>query len=478
MAGIKLKDVSVFLGGRFLLNNINLIMNDGEQWAIIGNSGSGKTTLAKALGGQLFYRGDITFVDDQNIRYLPKIHIIEQQHVFRNKSNGINFYYQQRFNSADAEDTHDVETELGDTEDIVMKKWIEVFGLKNLLKKPLIQLSNGENKRLQLAKAMKQDPDILILDNPFIGLDIEGRKTLQDACQQLINIGKQIILISSMQDLPNFITDVAVLEEGSIISTTTYDEHQSGFRFSIADKHSIEGLSALEYQETASEEIIKMKDVSISYNNIPILHNINWLVKKGERWCVTGHNGSGKSTLLSLISADNPQAYANQIYLFGKRRGTGESIWDIKKKIGYISPELHLFFEKGESVFNAVASGLYDTIGLFRHVSEPDQKVVEKWLNIMGLLPIKEKRLSQLSLGEQRTVMLTRALVKTPPLLILDEPCQGLDKEQTERFKSIIDGICLHSSTSLIYVSHYEEDIPGCIHRFLKLEKGKIAELI
>lgn len=478
MAGITMNDVSVFLGGRFLLEKINLNIKDGEQWAIIGNSGSGKTILAKAMGGQVFHRGEIMYMTNENLAYQPRIHIIEQQHLFRNKSNVVNFYYQQRFNSADAEDTHDVETELGDIGDIMMEKWIEIFGLKHLLKKPLIQLSNGENKRLQLTKAMKQDPEILILDNPFIGLDKEGRNTLQAACQHLISIGKQIILISSMQDLPNFVTNVAVLEKGKIIKNTTYKEYQSEVSISEDDQFKIEELSALEYQETSSADIINMKDVSITYNNIPILQNINWTVKKGERWCVTGHNGSGKSTLLSLISADNPQAYANQIYLFGKRRGTGESIWDIKKKIGYISPELHLFFEKGESVFNAVASGLYDTIGLFKHVSEKDRRLVEKWLNIMGLSQMRDKRMTQLSLGEQRAVMLTRALVKTPPLLILDEPCQGLDKKQTERFKKIIDDICINSTTSLVYVSHYEEDIPGCIQRFMKLEMGRIVELI
>jgi molybdate transport system ATP-binding protein len=182
--------------------------------------------------------------------------------------------------------------------------------------------------------------------------------------------------------------------------------------------------------------------------------------------------------LLSLISADNPQAYANDIYLFGKKRGSGESIWVIKKNIGYVSPELHLFFEKSETVFNAVASGLYDTIGLFRHVPEADRKTVENWLQIIGIDNLQEKRLHQLSLGEQRTVMLTRALVKSPPLLILDEPCQGLDKIQTQRFKKIVDAICSSSNTTLIYVSHYEQDVPSCINRHLVLEKGKITKLI
>lgn len=221
-------------------------------------------------------------------------------------------------------------------------------------------MSNGENKRLQLIKAMKQDPEILILDNPFIGLDKEGRNILQAACKQLISDGKHLILISSMQDLPDFISHVAVLEEGRIIQTASHEDFQHGSSANDPDTFKIDELSLLEFQEITSEEIITMKDVNISYNNVPILQNINWTVKKGERWCLTGHNGSGKSTLLSLISADNPQAYANQIYLFGKKRGTGESIWDIKKKLA-ISLLNCIFFLKKENLSSTLLHADFTT---------------------------------------------------------------------------------------------------------------------
>jgi len=477
MFDIRLKDVSVYLGGQFLLKNLQLHMKVNEQWAIAGNSGSGKTTLSKVLSGPLFHRGEIFYSDRNGHPLKPRIILIEQQHVFRNKSNVINFYYQQRFNSTDAEDTHDVETELGIPYDENLYQWVEMFGIGGLLKKPLIQLSNGENKRLQLTKAMKHDPEILILDNPFIGLDKNGRKILEEACEKLIQMGKKILLISSMEELPDFITHVALLDAGSIIKTSTIEEHRKESNRAYVPQFNSSELDALHFNELSAEEIIAMRNVNICYDANIILNNINWTVKKGERWCITGHNGSGKSTLLSLISADNPQAYANEIYLFGKRRGTGESIWDIKKNIGYVSPELHLFFEKGETVFQTVASGLYDTIGLFRHVPPSDREQIDKWISIMQINELREKIMMRLSLGEQRKVMLARALVKSPPLLILDEPCQGLDRNQTEHFKKIIDSICEHTSTTLIYVSHYDADIPSCVHHRLELEKGRIINI-
>ncbi|HLK30794.1 MAG TPA: ATP-binding cassette domain-containing protein, partial [Puia sp.] len=191
---------------------------------------------------------------------------------------------------------------------------------------------------------------------------------------------------------------------------------------------------------------------------------------------LSGPNGAGKSTLLSLVTADNPQAYANEIYLFNKRRGTGESIWDIKKNIGFVSPELHLYFDFSATCFEVVASGLFDTIGLFRQLNHQQEEKVLLWLKLFQLDNVKSKRLSQVSVSEQRKTLLARALIKTPPLLILDEPCQGLDDEQTDYFKNLINQICEAFDTTLVYVSHYKNQIPECVHHFLQLENGDVIK--
>jgi molybdate transport system ATP-binding protein len=217
-----------------------------------------------------------------------------------------------------------------------------------------------------------------------------------------------------------------------------------------------------------------MVQVTIRYGEKTVLNNINWEVKKGECWHVSGPNGSGKSTLLSLVTADNPQAYANELYLFDQRRGRGESIWDIKRRIGFVSPELHLFFDQSATCFEVIASGLFDTIGLFRQLSATQQEQVTACMELLQLSSIRTKRLFQLSLGQQRMVLLGRALVKNPPLLILDEPAQGLDEAQTSYFKNLVSYICEHFNTTLVYVSHYAQDIPSCVTHYLELEEGKI----
>ncbi|MGC4036205.1 MAG: ATP-binding cassette domain-containing protein [Chitinophagaceae bacterium] len=475
---IELKDVSVKAGGSDVFRNVSLTINQREQWAFVGNSGTGKTSFALALMGRLFYRGEIIFhlADGAN-----NIMLVEQQHRFKNLSNTSDFYYQQRFNSSDADNSLTVEQALsqfkntGNSDD-AYNKWIDLLQLNALLQEPLIQLSNGENKRLQLAEALLADPAVLIMDNPFIGLDIHGRKILHDVIDSISQKGIHVILITSPQELPAGTTHVGVLENKSIqkFSKKEYNDYtnrQSKKEFSPINKDQLNKIE----QASGNEFLfaIKMKNVSIQYGDKKILDDINWEVKRGECWNVSGPNGAGKSTLLSLVTADNPQAYANEIYLFDERRGRGESIWDIKRKIGYVSPELHLFFEQHNSCFEVIASGLFDTIGLFRQLSEKQEEKVNAWIELLQLEKIKSRLMAQLSLGQQRMVLLARALVKNPPLLILDEPCQGLDDEQADYFKNLVDQLCKHFNTTLLYVSHYQKDIPSCVNNYLKLEKGK-----
>jgi molybdate transport system ATP-binding protein len=189
---------------------------------------------------------------------------------------------------------------------------------------------------------------------------------------------------------------------------------------------------------------------------------------------VAGHNGAGKSTLLSLITADNPQAYANEIYLFDRKRGTGESIWEIKQKTGFLSPELQLYFDPSATAFTALASGLFDTIGLFRSLSAPQEKLVMEWMEFLDCTSFSNRLLNSLPMGMQRLILLGRAMIKTPPLLVLDEPCQGLDEIQTGFAKSMIDRYCRHYQATLIYVSHYTEDYPPGMDQILQLNKGRI----
>ncbi|HEY4151558.1 MAG TPA: ATP-binding cassette domain-containing protein [Chitinophagaceae bacterium] len=475
-----LQQVSVRLGGVTILDTISLVFQKGEQWAVVGASGSGKTTLAHAMAGKVFFRGTIDYSFPISDGAGQQVVVVEQQHKFKNRSNTSDFYYQQRFNAADADNSLTVAEELADyTSDTVARDyWLNLLHMVPLVNKPLLQLSNGENKRLQLVKALLEDPALLVLDQPFTGLDVEGRKTLHGIINTLAAGGRHLLLVTSAAELPGCITHVAILEKGRLAWAGKKEDAQQHLppvaAFPLPDPALLRQLPAPTFNDF--NYAVKLVNTTVRYGDKIILDALDWEVKKGERWNLSGPNGAGKSTLLSLITADNPQAYANEIYLFDRRRGSGESIWDIKQKTGFVSPELHIYFEQGITCFEVVASGLFDTIGLFRRLSEEQETAVMDWMRLLQMDTMREKSFHQISTGQQRMLLLARALIKNPPLLILDEPYQGLDDEQSHYFKELVNSICEVFPSTLIYVSHYQKDIPSCVTKFLRLEEGKRVE--
>ena len=219
-----------------------------------------------------------------------------------------------------------------------------------------------------------------------------------------------------------------------------------------------------------------MRAVNAVYGGKKVLANIHWTVRKGEKWALRGPNGSGKSTLLSLITGDNPQAYANDLTLFDRPRGSGESIWDIKRRIGFVSPELHAHYTTPVPCWQVVASGYFESVGLHSPCTEPQKERIGACLGFLGIRHLGEELFTRISAGEQRMVLLARALVKDPPLLILDEPCQGLDRQHTEAFKSLVEHACRSAHRTLIYVTHYAGEIPGCVEKILRLDAGRVVE--
>jgi len=454
-------------------------INQGDQCIIFGIAGSGKTILAQTLAGHHAFRGRIDFSGFGEKMKETGVVVVEQQHRFLDLRNQSNFYYQQRYNAMDADATITVSQALADfdePEDSSFSKsaMIATFHLDHVLNEPLIQLSNGENKRLQILEAVLHFPALLILDEPFTGLDAEGRKMLEGILAGLAGSGQHMLLFTSRIFVPSCFNRYAHLQEGRLEFLNSPSDLPDPM-FLMREMPVKEFPSSIAFSYPDFNYAVRMRNVHIEYNGKKILNGINWEIEKGACWGLSGHNGAGKSTLLSLITADNPQAYANDIYLFDRKRGSGESIWEIKQKIGYLSPELQLYFDPASTVFAAIASGLFDTIGLFRRLSADQELYVNEWLQFLDCAVYKNRLLNSLPAGIQRMVMLGRSMIKTPPLLILDEPCQGLDGAQTTLTIHLIDRYCAHFGASLIYVSHYQDEFPACIGQTLHLRMGKIV---
>lgn len=482
-----------------LFNNLTFKINKGEHWALIGESGSGKSALLQTIAGRFNITGgslNYYFQDDvsgaqaaQNGQSIHNrlISLVEPKHHFRNLSNTTDFYYQQRYNSSDSEDALTVDDYLLSVKSIprpgihwTFDKTLTLLNLHALRDKQLIKLSNGETKRLMLAAALLKNPILLLLDNPLTGLDVKTRQEFNGIIEQITASGISIIMATSVHEIPEAITHIAVLKSGEIIHESTRDAFKPELfatsSSDIIDNQELTELLNIHKNSVVFNQIVTMDQVHIQYGDKVILDDVNWHIKTGDRWALLGPNGAGKSTLLSLINGDNPQAYANNIILFDKKRGTGESIWDIKKKIGFVSPELHQYFPTDNSCLQVIESGYYDTLGLFRPSNPERAAIALRWMKALEIDRYARTLLKNIPASAQRLCLLARALIKNPALLIFDEPCQGMDDHQQLHFKNLVDTICSLSNVTLIYVTHYQHEIPNSVDKVLRLDKGKVVK--
>lgn len=461
---------------------INFNLKEDEHIAVIGLNGSGKSTLIQTVTGQLFLReGKLSFdfgptahrYNSENIRY-----------VTFNDAYGTataDYYYQQRWNSQDCELSPCVEKILS-REKCGQSSWKEhvysILGIDTMRNKQIVSLSSGELRKLHIAKLLLSEPKVIILESPFIGLDAPSRSQLAELLRQLTDTGVQIILVvSAPQDIPAFITHVYEVADMQCGPKYTLQEYLSletmtARRLNVYDSSIILPTSAdNDANRCSAKEIVNFKKVSIRYGERTIIDNLDWKILNGEKWALSGSNGSGKSTLLSLICADNPQAYTQNITLFDHKRGTGESIWDIKRHIGYVSPEMHRAYLKDIPAAAIVASGYYDTIGLYRQLTTTQMEECRAWLQVFGIDHLRDRSFVKLSSGEQRLLLLARTMVKDPALLILDEPLHGLDTINKERVRAIISAFAERPGKTIIYVTHYPEELPRCIDKTLILRR-------
>ncbi len=433
--------------------------------AIVGRNGSGKTRYIDQLRK--------TLASDR-VRYI----------AFTD-SYGVNvdgqYYLQLRWNQ------HDIDHETPTAGELLQKAFLlagddtaerralqqhlyGLFHMDTLLNKYIITLSSGELRKFQLTKTLFANPRLLIMDNPFIGLDAETRDQLKAL---LLLLAEEhdveiMLVLSKTDDIPEYVSEVIELRDGTALpacSRQDYYDRQQPVPAHVLPATKREAILSLPYHDNDYDCrcVVDMKQVSIRYDERTILKDVDWTVMNGERWALSGQNGSGKSTLLSLICADNPQSYACDITLFDRPRGSGESIWDIKKHIGYVSPEMHRSYKRNLPAIRIVASGLMDSIGLYAVPDQTDYEKCRWWLDIFDVGDLAERPFLQLSSGEQRLILLARAFVKDPQLLILDEPLHGLDLWNRRLAKDIIETFCQRRNKTLIMVTHYESELPACM---------------
>lgn len=436
-----------------------LEVRPGKSLGIVGRNGSGKTTLASKLAEE----NGATLVSFELENELLEREIREDDSEFLDRID---------FGRSVRELIEEVCPGGEELEGIAAE-----LGLVSILDQGILTLSTGERRRLMLARALVQDPKLLVLDEPFDGLDQPFRQPLRDFLE-----GRDLILATNrLSDLEDLVDQVCCVEDGRVILNGALAEVVRNEVF-----QQLMGLGNSELDLPEGEPIVpppgalvSMKEVTVVHGGREIISDFDWSVEIGQNWKISGPNGCGKSTLVNLVTGDHPQCYSNDVTVMGLRRGFGESIWDVKRHVGIVSPSLHQQHRVSFNALEIVASGFFDSVGIYQDVSPEYWRMAEKWLGLVGMTRWADRPFRSLSYGQQRLLLVARALVKRPPLLVLDEPCQGLDPINRSLVLTVIDRIASTNLTQILYITHEPEDRLECITHELKyVNQGWVIEKV
>lgn len=522
---IKVNNCKIESKNRVFVENFSWEMKAGEAWLVIGPNGGGKAEFLQALDGKFGVKIVPNFPKDNFD--LPMV-----SNYFEDSVETVSLERAARViqEERDEDESEFIEggVDHGRTGRIFIAEGIlgrikkgseapslcgeldaypeiKLCGVQKILDRGLKYMSTGEIRRTLLARALVSRKKLLLLSDPFAGLDVESRTILLDFFDTIA--GKQLKsendetsfprIILSMEryvEIPAAITHVLEFSDGKVSFCGLRKDYEKvveekNKESEKARKANYEEFSAtvkklsnevniimgIEKFQPESDILVEMKDVNVGWDEHQVLRHLNWTFKRGEHWLIRGANGSGKTTLLELITGDNMQVFRNDIKIFGARRGSGETIWDIKHRLGIVSYRLHVEYRMlgGTSLREVIMSGFHDSIGLYQSASDVESAAAEEWLKLGGFAGRGNEAFGDLSYGEQRAILILRAAVKCPPIMILDEPCHGLDENMRQKVLDLLDIIAESGTTTFLHVTHEPSEVLKCEKHVLELYPDK-----
>jgi molybdate transport system ATP-binding protein len=472
-----------------------------QAWVITGSNGSGKSALAQALaGGVPVSRGSdlpapetvalISFERQRDVVFDERYHD-DGEFVDGGIDPGTSardFILGRRRGKAEP-----VGAEPERFAELVTR-----LGIGSLLTRGVKYLSTGEIRKVLLCRELLREPAVLVFDEPYEGLDATTRVILSEEIERLVDdsltrngaaAATQVLIITDRYEhVPQAATHVLHIEDRRIAFAGPRAEFEArgipselrGLAQGEAEelKQSLANTldeTRFEAGTDNAEELVVLRHVTVSYGERRVLDDVNLNIRRGEHTLVRGPNGCGKTTLLNLINGDNPQLYANDVTVCGLKRGSGESVWDVKAQLGQVSYALHVeyAYRCHANLIETVVSGFFDSIGLYREPGYAEIHAAESWLKVVGLLEKRAQPFTQLSYGEQRVALILRAVIKQPKLLILDEPCHGLDPRHRSEVLTIADYIGRNTNSTLLYVTHDPDEQLGCTRQVFEFSTAQ-----
>ncbi|WP_296322210.1 ATP-binding cassette domain-containing protein [Treponema sp. UBA3813] len=496
-------------------------MNAGEAWLVIGPNGGGKADFLRALAGEKqILPNDSTgsysskFSDSVEIVSLERAASLIQQERDLDESEYMNKIDEGRtgrrficevLGGPDAKHRNLPLPAIAQRLETLPE--VKLCGVEKILDRGLKFMSTGEIRRTLLCRALLSGKKLLILSDPFAGLDAQSRSILLEFFKTIV--GKQknspskdprttiILGMERYHEIPDTITNVLEFAEGKVSFCGTKSDYEklisereeekaksreaeknefvSELKAIQKDTEILQNDGGKDSATQADESLVKMNKVNVGWDDHRVLVDFTWEVKRGQHWLIRGPNGSGKTTLLELITGDNHQVFCNDVWLFGRKRGTGETIWDIKKNLGIVSYRWHVEYRMvgGTDLESVIISGFKDSIGLYEQKTDVEIAAARLWLKLGGFEGREHESFGNLSYGEQRAILILRAAVKAPKILILDEPCHGLDESYRQKILDLIETVAETGTTTLLHVTHDPSEALPCEKHILELEPGK-----
>jgi molybdate transport system ATP-binding protein len=460
---------------RPVLRGIDWNWRNGEQWAVLGPNGAGKTSLAGILSGeQLHFSG--SFERSSELRAGGTAYVC--------------FERGRRLCERDAKlDCSEYESsardpgtrvrdllKVGNAGQHAWERIVELLSLESILDRGLRFVSTGEMRKALLGSALLSQPSLLILDSPLDGLDRATQRRLAASLNDIIEeLPAVLVLCRSRDEVPEACSNLLLLDRGRVLERGARDALLCGdtarqllavptLDFQAPPAPATRDLAA----RPARPATLELDNVTVNYGDFCVFRNLRWRMDPHQHCLIAGPNGSGKSTLLDLLTGDNHKAFTQQVRLFGALRGSGESVWDIKAHFGRVDARMQQAVPPGSRVLEVVVSGFYDSLGLRDRPSDGQARQARAWLAALGLATLASEEFHTLSFGLQRLVLLGRAMVKGPSILLLDEATLGLDAGHRRLLLAAVDHVVARGHCQLLFVSHTKGEVPACINQSLE----------
>jgi len=476
------------LGSRHVLRVPGFTLHRGEHWCLFGGNGSGKSVLARLLCGQLLTgtehlhwapgldpRRDVCFVSFEE----------QQALVALDNRHDISEYSPSALDQGTS--VHALVSagqQLSPAQEARLQALLETLGLRTLQARGIRYLSSGQTRKALLARALFKAPVLLILDDPLESVDQDSRAAVQQAIVQGMGSDTCTLLLTRRErDILPGITHMLLMEALSVRALGAIAPVRASPAFLACRQPKVAIPASLPPPlpgrhlplPAADVPLLDLRDVSAGYSDKPVFEHLTWTLRRGQHAVVSGPNGCGKSTLLSLLNGENHKAYGQDVRVCGRRRGSGETVWEVKARFGLVSNELHNRYTRGWRVLDVVVSGFFDSVGLYDDSGASEQGAARAWLQAFGIAALAAEHYHQLSFGEQRLVLLARAMVKYPAILILDEPCVGLDDHYRTLILAIVDRIASTTATQIVFVSHQQDEVPRCINQWVTFGPSEVC---